>query len=207
MADAEVIPESAPSNPQEAPLAYQLKWISWKDDVFIPVITQNRNGPCPIIALCNVLTFKRKIRIPPGNSAIHSDELAQLLADHILSAKPTNQTEVQEANYLQSIQDALLVFPKLHTGIDVNVKFSGVDAFEYTPEIGLFDLVGVSLYHGWVADPQEREMYQIVGKTSYNQLVSTAIGSNESSQEDDPTNQTRGVPNVCTVIPHCLVSI
>jgi hypothetical protein len=89
MADAEVIPESAPSNPQEAPLAYQLKWISWKDDVFIPVITQNRNGPCPIIALCNVLTFKRKIRIPPGNSAIHSDELAQLLADHILSAKPT----------------------------------------------------------------------------------------------------------------------
>jgi hypothetical protein len=123
------------------------------------------------------------------------------------SLLPQNQTEVQEANYLQSIQDALLVFPKLHTGIDVNVKFSGVDAFEYTPEIGLFDLVGVSLYHGWVADPQEREMYQIVGKTSYNQLVSTAIGSNESSQEDDPTNQTRGVPNVCTVIPHCLVSI
>jgi hypothetical protein len=68
-----------------------------------------------------------------------------------------------------------------------------VDAFEYTPEIGLFDLVGVSLYHGWVADPQEREMYQIVGKTSYNQLVSTAIGSNESSQEDDPTNQTRAL--------------
>ena len=74
---------------EEQELVYRLKWIPWEEgDDFVPIITQNKNGPCPLIALCNVLTFKRRMRIPPGNSTIQSDELAQLLADYILSNKP-----------------------------------------------------------------------------------------------------------------------
>ena len=73
------------------------------------------------------------------------------------------------------------------------ITIDSVEGFEYTPEIGLFDLVGVSLYHGWVADPQECEMYQIVGPTSYNQLVSIAIGSaDEHDQTDDPPSEHKG---------------
>ena len=73
----------------EEPLVYQLKWIPWEEDEFVPIITQNRNGPCPLIALCNVLTFKKKIKISPGNDTILPDELAQFLADHIISSKPS----------------------------------------------------------------------------------------------------------------------
>lgn len=52
--------------------------------------------------------------------------------------------------------DAVTVLPKLATGLDVNVRFTGVSDFEYTPECSVFDLLGVPLYHGWLVDPQVR---------------------------------------------------
>ena len=50
----------------------------------------------------------------------------------------------------------MTVLPKLDTGLDVNVRFTGVSDFEYTPECSVFDLLGVPLYHGWLVDPQVR---------------------------------------------------
>jgi hypothetical protein len=32
--------------------------------------------------------------------------------------------------------------------------FAGVSDFEYTPECIIFDLLNISLYHGWLVDPQ-----------------------------------------------------
>lgn len=48
----------------------------------------------------------------------------------------------------------MMVLPKLATGLDVNVRFTGVADFEYTPECIVFDLLGIPLYHGWLVDPQ-----------------------------------------------------
>lgn len=58
--------------------------------------------------------------------------------------------------YPQNVDDAMTVLPKLATGLDVNVRFTGVSDFEYTPECSIFDLLGVPLYHGWLVDPQVR---------------------------------------------------
>ena len=48
----------------------------------------------------------------------------------------------------------MAVLHKLQTGLDVNVKFTGVRVFEYTPECLVFDLLDIPLYHGWLVDPQ-----------------------------------------------------
>lgn len=48
----------------------------------------------------------------------------------------------------------MTVLPKLSTGLDVNVRFTGVSDFEYTPECIVFDLLNIPLYHGWLVDPQ-----------------------------------------------------
>lgn len=56
----------------------------------------------------------------------------------------------------QNVDDAMTVLPKLATGLDVNVRFTGVSDFEYTPECSVFDLLGIPLYHGWLVDPQVR---------------------------------------------------
>lgn len=52
------------------------------------------------------------------------------------------------------MSDAMAVLPKLSTGLDVNVRFTGVTDFEYTPECIVFDLLDIPLYHGWLVDPQ-----------------------------------------------------
>jgi len=52
------------------------------------------------------------------------------------------------------MSDAMAVLHKLQTGLDVNVKFTGVRVFEYTPECIVFDLLDIPLYHGWLVEPQ-----------------------------------------------------
>lgn len=57
------------------------------------------------------------------------------------------------------MSDAMAVLHKLQTGLDVNVKFTGVRVFEYTPECIVFDLLDIPLYHGWLVDPQVRSIF------------------------------------------------
>ena len=40
------------------------------------------------------------------------------------------------------------------TGVDVNVRFTDFDKFEFTDEVAIFDLLGIPLVHGWLVDPQ-----------------------------------------------------
>lgn len=75
----------------------------------------------------------------------------------------------------------MAVLPKLSTGLDVNVRFTGVSDFEYTPECIVFDLLDIPLYHGWLLDPQSPEMVAAVGKLSYNQLVEKIIDYKHSA--------------------------
>ncbi|MEQ2165155.1 Ubiquitin carboxyl-terminal hydrolase MINDY-1 [Goodea atripinnis] len=81
----------------------------------------------------------------------------------------------------KNMSDAMAVLPKLSTGLDVNVRFTGVTDFEYTPECIVFDLLNIPLYHGWLVDPQSPEMVAAVGKLSYNQLVEKIIDCKHSA--------------------------
>ncbi len=49
----------------------------------------------------------------------------------------------------------------------LNVKFTGVRDFEYTPECIIFDLLRVSLFHGWLVDPQEHEVVSAIGNNLF----------------------------------------
>lgn len=64
------------------------------------------------------------------------------------------------------MSDAMAVLHKLQTGLDVNVKFTGVRVFEYTPECIVFDLLDIPLYHGWLVDPQVRWILLIITAVS-----------------------------------------
>lgn len=64
----------------------------------------------------------------------------------------------------QNMSDAMAILHKLQTGLDVNVKFTGVRVFEYTPECIVFDLLDIPLYHGWLVDPQVTYSVSIIKK-------------------------------------------
>ncbi|XP_067827604.1 ubiquitin carboxyl-terminal hydrolase MINDY-2 isoform X3 [Heptranchias perlo] len=139
---------------------YHIKWIKWKTEN-TPIITQNENGPCPLLAIMNVLLLAWKIKLPPMMEIITAEQLMEYLGDYILDAKPKEITDAQRLNYEQNMSDAMAILHKLQTGLDVNVKFTGVRVFEYTPECIVFDLLDIALYHGWLVDPQG-QLYLLV---------------------------------------------
>ncbi|XP_057356697.1 ubiquitin carboxyl-terminal hydrolase MINDY-1 isoform X3 [Manis pentadactyla] len=186
----EVETMGACSRPQELPQSprvqqseldfYCVKWIPWKGER-TPIITQSTNGPCPLLAIMNILFLQWKVTLPPQKEVITSDELMAHLGDCLLSIKPEEKSEGLQLNFQQNVDDAMTVLPKLATGLDVNVRFTGVSDFEYTPECSIFDLLGIPLYHGWLVDPQNPEAVSAVGKLSYNQLAEKIITCKHSS--------------------------
>ncbi|KAK9542748.1 hypothetical protein VZT92_000584 [Zoarces viviparus] len=162
---------------------YHIKWIKWREEN-TPIITQNENGPCPLLAIMNVLLLAWKVKMPPMMEIITVEQLMEYLGDYILETKPKEISEAQRLNYEQNMSDAMAVLHKLQTGLDVNVKFTGVRVFEYTPECIVFDLLDIPLYHGWLVDPQMHDIVKAVGNCSYNQLVEKIISCKQSDNSE-----------------------
>lgn len=165
---------AAPLTSEGEDSVYQLKWIEW-NGAFTAIVTQNHNGPCPLLALCNVLLLRQTLSLAYGSTVTTSSQLVHKLGALLLEGAPKDLPEWERCNYEQNIQDAMAVFPKLQTGLDINVVFNNVTSFEFTSEMGVFDLLGVQLYHGWLPDPQDMPTYDLVHGLSYNHLVEKSI--------------------------------
>ncbi|XP_004452932.2 ubiquitin carboxyl-terminal hydrolase MINDY-2 [Dasypus novemcinctus] len=179
--DAQVLAASKERFPGQS--VYHIKWIQWKEEN-TPIITQNENGPCPLLAILNVLLLSWKVKLPPMMEIITAEQLMEYLGDYMLDAKPKEISEIQRLNYEQNMSDAMAILHKLQTGLDVNVKFTGVRVFEYTPECIVFDLLDIPLYHGWLVDPQIDDIVKAVGNCSYNQLVEKIISCKQSDSSE-----------------------
>ncbi|XP_019745791.1 ubiquitin carboxyl-terminal hydrolase MINDY-1-like [Hippocampus comes] len=180
--DDEVAGGAAPAEAAAGTSAayYLVKWITWKKKK-TPIITQSDNGPCPLLAIMNILFLRWKAKLPAQTEVVTTEDLMAHLGECVLSVTPRQKTDGMELNFQQNMSDAMAVLPKLSTGLDVNVRFSAVTDFEYTPECIVFDLLDIPLYHGWLVDPQSPEMVAAVGKLSYNQLVEKIIDYKHSA--------------------------
>ena len=131
---------------------------------------------------------------------------------------PSDIGDSRRLDYEQNVQDAIAILPQLQTGIDVNVRFTGVSFscfalffylfifnssilllttisntncfiwqvsdFEYTKECIIFDLLNISLYHGWLLDPQEEDVATAIHSLTYNQLVERIIDNKNSTDQE-----------------------
>ncbi|KAG0373492.1 hypothetical protein BGX24_011624 [Mortierella sp. AD032] len=180
---------------------YVLKPIDWIDPATgiekrIKIITQNENGPCPLLALCNTLILQGKVAIRPyDRPTIGYDHLLELLADYLLNEEPSGSNaaiqrvgehvEAEKVNSRLEIESALRLLPHLEHGLDVNVFFKSIRGFEPTAELGLFHTFGVELVHGWVVSPViDTPMYELVdgpvGITSYNKAVECIVSGDDA---------------------------
>jgi hypothetical protein len=66
---------------------YHLKWIMWHDKK-TPIVTQNENGPCPLIAISNILLLRGKIILPSVMEIITAKQLMDYIGDMILQNVP-----------------------------------------------------------------------------------------------------------------------
>eukprot|EP00117_Sycon_ciliatum_P033533 scpid71386/ scgid25784/ Protein FAM63A len=164
---------------------HKIKWLYLeKEDLSIPIVTQNENGPCPLLALINALCLSRRMRLTPGKMSISGQQLIETLFAYLLENQPQEMTEAQKLNYERNVQDAMAVSRHLLTGLNMNVKMSRVDQFEYTPEMIIFDLVGVNLYHGWLVEPGSSIHSDLLATLTYNTMVEKAIAATEDLPMD-----------------------
>ncbi|KAG7090070.1 hypothetical protein E1B28_011687 [Marasmius oreades] len=123
----------------------------------VKVITQNFNGPCSFIAICNILILSRMIHIePPTRQTVSYEFLSHLVAEYLLLHCP----EVD-------VSAALSIMPHTQKGMDLNPLFTGCKLFRpegLGGELKLFEQVGIDLLHGWVVDPENEEA-KVLSKT------------------------------------------
>ena len=87
------------SNAAASTNVYQIKWIQWKG-LSTPIITQNRNGPCPLIAIVNILLLTRKITLSMGREYMTSEELMEYLVNTLLTLRPKVSTHHITCTYM-----------------------------------------------------------------------------------------------------------
>ncbi|KAI8530363.1 hypothetical protein RHMOL_Rhmol11G0052100 [Rhododendron molle] len=177
-----------------------------------PIILQNDNGPCPLLAICNVLLLKNNLSLSPDITEVSQEKLLSLVAERLIDSNSNvNSKDAEYAqNQQQNIADAIDLLPRLATGIDVNIKFLRIHDFEFTPECAIFDLLDIPLYHGWIVDPQDYDTANAIGSKSYNTLMGELValetnleGEQKKNSEEDiidfaaATTATLRVPSPC----------
>jgi len=53
-------------------------------DIQVPILCQNENGPCPLLAIANVLLLSGRTTIHEDKSALNLEELQELVAHEVL---------------------------------------------------------------------------------------------------------------------------
>ncbi|GAB4817828.1 hypothetical protein N2152v2_004874 [Parachlorella kessleri] len=176
---------------------YRVKLIKYKGRD-TPVLLQDVNGPCPILAIANVLLLRNQLKLPAGVGEVSEERLVQLVAGYLLDSNSLDGKEASEeyrANLQHNLTEALALLPKLTTGIDVNVRFHDIRGFEFTNEVAVFDLLDIGLVHGWLCEPQDEATCCALGSKSYNELVIqlvTTLGGAATPKRVTPASSFKG---------------
>ena len=164
----------------------------------VNILLQNKNGPCPLIAIANILLLQGKIKLweniaqkledvsDINFTLVEVEEVIHLVAEAIIY-EHDKQSRAFEDN--EPIAEVLDLLPKLQEGLDLNVIFTNSTSFEFTREISVFDSLRIFLYHGWLPDERpgsrlDEEMYCAVKDLSYNHLVFKIVEYKASAQSN-----------------------
>jgi hypothetical protein len=159
---------------------YQIKHIRWHDVNkpgirTSPILTQNLNGPCPLLALVNALVLSTPSGIETAlvetlrtREQVSLGLLLDAVFDELMSGR--RGTAAQE---LPDVGDLYKFLLALHTGLNVNPMFvpddgaSRMGGFENTSDMILYRTFNIPLFHGWQpeADSEAYAAFNRVAKT------------------------------------------
>ncbi|KAK3361073.1 hypothetical protein B0T24DRAFT_122628 [Lasiosphaeria ovina] len=186
--------EEAPPQPPPRPAAksetYQIKNINWfdvtaaKNPRTSPILVQNANGPCPLVALVNALSLTTPadktntalVETLRSREQVSLGLLLDAVFDELMSERRTN-SEVA----LPDVGELYNFLKGLHTGMNVNPRFIPAPevvnsfkrtslshlhptersdltvpgTFEDTKEMALYATFSIPLIHGWLPAREE----------------------------------------------------
>lgn len=128
------------------------------------ILLQNKNGPCALIAIANVLV----LRDSPMAAYTAQHSSIGLIEEPSLLAKLGDC--VCSNSSISEVESVFEFLPKMSKGLDVNPKFDGT--FCHSPELDVFSAFDIKLVHGWVLGDLESDECNIkVGDAkSYSEL-------------------------------------
>ncbi|OJZ86899.1 hypothetical protein ASPFODRAFT_162503 [Aspergillus luchuensis CBS 106.47] len=142
---------------------YSIRHVNWADSTGklreSPILVQNKNGPCPLLALVNALVLRSTIHDsqPPIVRALQTREQISLglLIEALFDELTTRLGPDDEFPDIEALSRFLTM---LHTGMNVNPRLTlesndALGTFLETEDIRLYGTFGVPLVHGWVAAP------------------------------------------------------
>ena len=132
----------------------------------VSYILQGGNGPCPLLAVCNVLLFRGALSLPADMKEIKFELLIEKLANIMIDKNQTADDTLQS-----TLDRSVGLLSTLNKGLDVDVKFATVDGFEYTDAMSIFDLLDIHVYHGWVVSEDDFSAYPYLCQLTYNSAV------------------------------------
>jgi len=165
--------------------------VVWEENTKSHRVLQELEGPCPLIGIFNVLLLRGSVRLNPQLALISFQEMI----DHIkryfelrLGERAFRDIDSQRtANDIKNFEDARKHFPNLEKGLDINVKFSEPDAFEFTTEVAMFDIYNIRLVHVWTVDPQKKNL-AFIREQSYNELTSFILSELDEKSDLSDTD-------------------
>ena len=109
---------------------YHVKWIGWGPTAAAAeasggnaggqktgIVTQNVNGPCPLLSIVNILLLRGKLRLPDGCEVVSASQLLENLGEFILESVPDqlgdDDAGGHRLDYEQNVNDAIAILPKL----------------------------------------------------------------------------------------------
>lgn len=179
-------PPGPPPRREAAPAkneTYQIKIINWHDIEAVknprqsPILVQNANGPCPLVALVNALSLTTPAGISTAlvetlrtREQVSLSLLLDAVFDELMSSRRHNPNVP-----LPDVAELYDFLKGLHTGMNVNPRFVPTEehikafkrtslthlhpseradmmpgTFEETTEMKLYAIFNVPLIHGWL---------------------------------------------------------
>ncbi|CAM1510598.1 Fc.00g009330.m01.CDS01 [Cosmosporella sp. VM-42] len=195
--------EQAPWKPTREPVdgkteTYLVKIIQWHDHNTTnnprtsPILIQNENGPCPLVALVNALTLTTPadtdtslVQVLRSREQVSLNLLLDAVFDELMSPRRTNSEDA-----LPDVGDLYAFLQSLHTGMNVNPRFIPTQkmvnaykrtslthlhptergdlipgTFENTAEMSLYATFSIPLIHGWLP-PRSDHAYESLERQS-----------------------------------------
>jgi len=148
-----------------------------------PIVLQNENGPCPLIAIANCLLLLRWIKLGNRFDYVANSWIVEQVGLFIKNGNKESETDPAVWRNMQVlIHDVIRLLPQLETGMDVNVRFGDCESFEFTPPLSVFDLTGLRLLHGFIIDRDaERSVHEVAAELSYNQALDYLVTADEKA--------------------------
>lgn len=141
---------------------YTIRHVNWTDITGklrnSPILSQNENGPCPLLALVNALVISSaEDAQTPVVKALQTREqislgllIQALFEELIMYLGPDDE--------FPDIEALSQFLTMLHTGMNVNPRLTlepedNAGRFYETSDIQFYNTFGLPLVHGWVANP------------------------------------------------------